>query len=124
VIAGSVTTAVPGTQVTVGVSFVHEIEPMAPVVPGSAGISLDRPYRPVRLVFRVLGTGALHVDTGDGLREVSLTPIDADGRFSGDAELRAAGWRRGTDEPVWRVEQDDPLPCTILSVTSEIMGNM
>ena len=124
VTAGSVTTAMPGTQVTIGVPFVHEMEPMAPVVPGPAGISLDRPYRPVRLVFRVLGTGALQVDAGDGLRAVLLTPADAEGRFSGDAELRAAGWRRGTDEPVWRVEQDDPLPCTILSVTSEIMGNV
>ena len=43
--------------------------------------------------------------------------------FSGDAELRASGWRRGVAEPPWRVAQDDAVPCTILSVTSEIMGN-
>ena len=93
------------------------------VVARHAGVSLDRPYRPVRLVFRLLGTGALRLDAGDGLTPVSLSPPGPDGRFTGDAELRAAGWRRGTDEPIWRVEQDDPQPCTILSVTAEIMGN-
>ncbi|MGD9509769.1 MAG: hypothetical protein AB7I59_08175 [Geminicoccaceae bacterium] len=123
VTAGSMTAASPAIQLTVGAPFMHQVEPMAPVVPGPAGISLDRPYRPVRLVFRLLGTGALRLDAGDGLMPVSLSPPGPDGRFTGDAELRAAGWRRGTDEPIWRVEQDDPQPCTILSVTAEIMGN-
>ena len=124
VAAGSVTSIAAATTITVGVPFAHAVEPMAPVVPGPAGISLDRPYRPVRLVFRLLATGALRVDAGDGLGTIPLSPRDSNDRFSGDAELRASGWRRGMAEPVWRIEQDDPQPCTILSVTSEIMGNM
>ena len=88
-----------------------------------AGLSLDRPYRPVRIVFRLHATGVLRADAGDGLRSVPLAPLDGAGRFSGDAELRASGWRRGSAEPPWRIAQDDPAACTILSVTSEIMGN-
>ena len=64
-------------------------------MPAGAGLSLDRPYRPVRIVFRLLATGALRADTGDGLRALPLAPLDGAGRFSGDAELRASGWRRG-----------------------------
>jgi hypothetical protein len=93
------------------------------VVPVGAGLSLDRPYRPVRIVFRLLATDALRADTGTGMRLVPLAPLDAAGRFGGDAELRASGWRRGASEPPWRIVQDDAVACTILSVTSEIMGN-
>ncbi len=123
VAGGAVTTAAPTTLVTVGAPYAHEVEPMAPVVPGGAGVGLDRPYRPVRLVFRLLATGALRADAGNGTRALVLEPRDAAGSFSGDAELRASGWRRGVAEPPWRVAQDDAVPCTILSVTSEIMGN-
>ena len=117
------TTAAATTLVTVGAPFAHEVEPMAPVVPGAAGIGLDRPYRPVRLVFRLLATGALGSTRATAPRALALAPRDAAGRFTGDAELRASGWRRGVAEPLWRVAQDDAVPCTILSVTSEIMGN-
>ncbi len=65
-------------------------------MPAGAGLSLDRPYRPVRIVFRLLATGALRADAGDGPRALPLAPLDAAGRFSGDAELRASGWRRGS----------------------------
>ena len=81
---------------------------MSLVVPAGAGLSLDRPYRPVRIVFRLHATGALRADAGDGLRALPLAPLDAAGRFSGDAELRASGWRRGSAEPPWRIAQDDP----------------
>ena len=97
---------------------------MALVVPGRrAALSLDRPYRPVRIVFRLLATGALRADAGDGARAAAARAARRRRPFSGDAELRASGWRRGSREPPWRVAQDDPAPCTILSVTSEIMGN-
>jgi hypothetical protein len=93
-------------------------------VPDGSGISLDRPYRPVRLVFRLLATGALRADTGAGLRALDLASSGGGaGPFTGDVGVRALGWRRGLARPPWRVSQDDPVPCTILSVTSEIKGN-
>jgi hypothetical protein len=123
VVGASVTASLPAQQITVGAPFAHEVEPMSLVVPVSGGISLDRPYRPVRIVFRLQDTGALRVDAGNGARPLPLSALDGHGRYSGDAELRASGWRRGSAEPPWRVRQDDPVACTILSATTEIMGN-
>jgi hypothetical protein len=120
--AGTVTTLGPASSVTVGAPYAHEVEPTSLVVPGGPGPSLDRPYRPVRIVFRLHDTGALRADAGDGPRPVPLPPT-AGATFTGDAVLRASGWRRGSTAPPWRVAQDDAAPCTILSVTSEIMGN-
>lgn len=121
---GTVASATSAQQVTVGMPYTHEIEPMSLVVPAGGGLSLDRPYRPVRLVFRLHASGALRADAGNGEHLLPLTPRDADGRFYGDVELRASGWRRGSGEPPWRIAQDDPIACTVLSVTSEIMGNI
>jgi hypothetical protein len=123
VAGGAVTSPVPARLLTAGLPYAHEVEPMSLVVPDGAGPSLDRPYRPVRTVFRLLATGALRADAGAGRQAVPLAPLDAGGRFTGDAELRASGWRRGAAEPPWRVVQDDTVACTILSVTSEVMGN-
>ena len=97
---------------------------MALVVPGAAGVSLDRPYRPVRIVFRLLATGALRADAGTGARALA-----ARRRAMPPAVLRrcrAAGLRLAPRLPPSRPggsRQDDPVACTILSVTSEIMGN-
>jgi hypothetical protein len=124
VAAGAVTALATATSVTIGAPFAHEVEPMSLAVPGGSGVSLDRPYRPVRIVFRLHETGALRADAGSGLHALPLGAGDAARRYSGEAELRASGWRRGSAEPPWRVRQDDPAACTILSVTSEIMGNM
>lgn len=123
VAGGLVTTPTAATTLVVGTPYRHEVEPLALVVPGGSGISLDRPYRPVRIVFRMLASGALSADAGAGLRPVPLGPTGAAAPFTGDAVLRASGWRRGLQQPPWRVAQDDPAPCTILSVTAEIMGN-
>jgi hypothetical protein len=123
VAAGSVTTAAPTTSVTVGVLYDHVVQPMPLVVPDGGGVSLDRPYRPVRVTFRLLATGALRADIGDGSRAVALPSGDGGDGFSGEVSVRASGWRRGSQGPPWRIAQDEPAPCTILSVTSEIMGN-
>jgi hypothetical protein len=122
VAAGEVVLPAATTRVTFGLAYAHEVEPPALVVPTGPGISLDRPYRPVRVVFRLLGTAALRADTGAGPRALDLGP-PPQGTFSQDVAVRALGWRRGTRQPPWRVVQDDPTPCTILSVTTEIKGD-
>lgn len=123
VTGGQVALPTAATALVVGTPYRHEVEPLALVVPDGGGISLDRPYRPVRIVFRMLAAGALNADTGAGLRPVPLGPTGTVAPFTGDAVLRASGWRRGLQQPPWRAAQDDPVPCTILSVTAEIMGN-
>lgn len=121
VLGGRVALPRPTGRLTVGLPFVHEVQPMPIAVPSGRGVSLDHPYRPVRVSFRVLETGALRADLGDGPRPA--LPADAAVPFTGDVGVRALGWRRGLGEPAWRVVQDDPRPSTILSVTTEIKVN-
>jgi hypothetical protein len=119
--AGTIVLPEAASELTVGTPITHLIEPLPLVAPTGSGVSLDRPYRPVRVVFRVLGTGALRADVGDGNRLIDLGTPQAGGH-TGDVVVRALGWRRGVRLPAWRIEQDDPAPCTVLSVTTEIKG--
>ena len=120
---GTIVLPQPTTRIVVGTAFAHLVEPVPLTVPTGPGISLDRAYRPIRVVFRLLETGMLRADTGEGARAVPLATGGA-ASFSGDVAVRALGWRRGAGLPPWRVAQDDPVPCTILSVTTEIKGDV
>ncbi len=88
-------------------------------MPTAGGIAPDAPHRPVRVSLRLHATEALRIDVGLGLHEVALPDIP----FTGDVELRALGWRRGPAAPAWRVEQDVPLPFTLLSATTDTSVN-
>jgi len=39
--------------------------------------------------------------------------------FTGDVRLRALGWSGDAMRPLWRIEDDTPLPMTLLSVTTD-----
>ena len=127
VAAGAVTLSSPARNLVVGLPFVHVIEPMPALV--ASGLGQAPAYRPVRITLRLFETQSLRIDTGDGLREVALHtvgggPADRNSSpFSGDLSLRALGWRRGSEQPPWRIEQDTPLPCALLSVTTEVKVN-
>ena len=127
VVAGTVTLSSPARDLIVGLPFVHVIEPMPAVV--ASGLGQAPAYRPVRITLRLFETQGLRIDTGDGLREVALLTVGggpADRNpppFSGDLSLRALGWRRGSEQPPWRIEQDTPLPCALLSATTEVKVN-
>jgi hypothetical protein len=129
VIGGEITLVVAAQEMKAGLPFLHEIEPMPAAPALGRGIPLDVAYRPVRLTLRVFETQSVRIDTGDGLREIPLHRIGEGPQdrgpapFSGDLSLRALGWRRGADQPPWRIEQDAPLPSTILSVTTEVKVN-
>jgi hypothetical protein len=129
VVGGTVTLAAPARTVMVGLPYTHVIEPMPVLLaPGRTG-GQDPIYRPVRITLRLLATQSLHIDTGSGLRELPLRkvgegPMDRlPAPFTGDRSVRALGWRRGTEQPPWRIEQATPLPCTLLSATTEVKVN-
>jgi hypothetical protein len=111
----------------VGLPFEHMIEPLPPTF--GSGRGQAPAYRPVRITLRLFETQSLRIDTGDGPHEVVLHtvgggPADRDPpAFTGDLSLRALGWRRGTEQPPWRIEQDTPLPCALLSATTEVKVN-
>ncbi len=113
--AGTLVLPRPASELVVGYGFTHELVPFAPVDAG-AGIAADRPWRPVRITFRLLATHRLTVDLGRGPVDAALPAVPHDG----DVSLRALGWRRGEDPPAWRLVQDDPRPFTLLSVTLEV----
>jgi hypothetical protein len=127
--SGQVTLAQPARQLTVGLPFTHLIEPLPAVVAPGRAVGQSPAYRPVRITLRLFETQSLSIDTGDGLRAVPLHtmgggPKDRDpSPFSGDLSLRALGWRRGTEQPPWRIEQAAPLPCALLSATTEVKVN-
>lgn len=117
----------PATQVEIGLPYTHEIRPLPVELGNGAMTSQGGPVRLVRAVLRLFSTKALHVDVGRGLRALPFARsgevLDAaPTAFSGDIELRGLGWRRGTDQPLWHIVQDAPLPCTLLSVITEVKG--
>ena len=123
VAGGAVTLSNPAASVQAGLPFAHVIEPLPP--PGSGGGRL----RPIAVTLRLQETAALRLDTGRGpvdvpFRRFGAGVLDAPApTFTGDKTVRAAGWRASGVAPLWRVEQDTPLPFTLLSVATEISAN-
>jgi hypothetical protein len=130
VASGAVVLPTAARRVEIGLPFTHVIEPLPPVVGAEQiGVTQVAPARLVRAIFRVVETKALRVDVGLGLRDVPFVRLgdnllDAGPvAFTGDKVLRGLGWARGLERPLWRIEQDAPLPMQLLSVTTEIKGN-
>jgi hypothetical protein len=126
---GAIVLDAPARTVVAGLPYTHVIEPMPAVLaPGRPG-GHEPAYRPVRITLRLLATQSVHIDTGAGLRELPMRtvgegPMDrSPAPFTGDRSLRALGWRRGIEQPPWRIEQNTPLPCTLLSATTEVKVN-
>ncbi|MBP2313372.1 hypothetical protein [Azospirillum soli] len=125
--AGKITLNPPAKRVEAGLSYTHLVEPLPASLLGQTG-GADV-VRLVAVTFRLEDTAALRADLGRGLQDLPLHragPQPAGGvppRVSGDRKLRALGWRRDIDRPLWRIQQDAPLPFTLLSVTMELKVN-
>jgi hypothetical protein len=128
---GRVMVGAAANQVLAGLPFEHVIEALPVAGQTQAGAAQGTSYRVVEAVFRLHETGALVCDLGNGPHPVPFRRFGAENGFdsptenySGDKHIRSLGWRRtGIDAP-WRIQQDMPLPCTVLSVTTEIkVGN-
>lgn len=127
--AGTVTLSVAASSVEIGLSYAHVIEPLPPTVASAKSGTQGGYVRPITFTFRVRDTVALRLDVGSGLQDI---PFKRFGQgvldqptmpFTGDKTVRAFGWREGGVAPLWRIEQDAPLPFTLLSVASEISIN-
>jgi hypothetical protein len=127
VLGGQIILDEPVKSIQIGLAFAHIIEPLPPSDSGAAGAG--RNLRLIQAIFRLQDTAALRADVGrgprdiplrrfsDGLLDSSLAPVSADIR------LRALGWRNNPSRPLWRIEQDAPLPFTLLSVSTELKIN-
>ncbi len=129
ILGGAVTLAGPARRVAIGLPYAHRIEPMPPFLAEMTGGSHGVAVRPVETVFRLHETGALTLDLGRGLADVPLRTIAGAAfdqpppRFTGDRRVRHLGWTRNATRPLWRIEQDTPLPFCLLSVTTELKVN-
>lgn len=119
VVAGAVQLDHAASALEAGLPFTHEIEPLPPAVS-------NKPVRLISVSFRLFETRALKVDTGKGAQAVPFQRLgdglalgQAANPFTGEVKLRAVGWRRNSTEPLWALRQNDPLPMTVLSVTTE-----
>lgn len=128
VVGGAVTLDAPAQMVEVGLPFTHVIEPLPPNELGAAGAG--NRLRLVRGIFRVKDTAAMRLDVGGGMQDVAMRRfgeeeiLDAPAPLvNGDVEVRALGWKRDRVSPLWRIEQDTPLPFTLLSVVTELKIN-
>ena len=129
VIDGVVTLQQPARSIQAGLAYTHVVEPLPAFQTGAGGLTQGSAVRLVRATFRLFETAALVVDTGQGLRPLpfkSFGPAALDSPIqpvTADKSVRALGWTRGEPVPLWRVQQTDPLPCTVLSVLTEISTN-
>lgn len=126
--AGVVNLAAPAVTLSAGLPFAHVVEPLPPNLLNLGGEG--RALRLAEAVFRLEQTQALRVDVGGGLYDLPLHafgPQPAEGRppaaVTGDRRVRALGWRRDVDRPLWRIEQDAPFPFTLLSVIMDLKVN-
>ncbi|MBL8659855.1 MAG: hypothetical protein JNM75_08885 [Rhodospirillales bacterium] len=126
---GSIMLSAEACEISAGLAFTHVIEPLPAVMPGTDGGGLGRRVRPVALTFRFLETAALYIDTGRGIVDHPFprrgtSPLGTQAAsFTGDQCLRAYGWRGDLSRSVWRIAQSEPLPFTLLSVTTEMSAN-
>lgn len=85
--------------------------------------------RPVSITFRLWETGALRLDIGHGLEDVSFRRMGREVLdlprvlHCCDKTVRAIGWKSSNLQPIWRIEQDIPLPFTLLAVSSVMSIN-
>lgn len=128
--AGQVTVPVSGTSAEIGLGFSHRVEPLPPSPQVTGNAAQGGRIRLVSLTLRLKDTQALHIDVGRGDHEVPFKRLGGEAvldsappLFSGDITVRALGWRREGTEPLWRIEQETPLPFSLLSVVEEMSAN-
>ena len=127
VINGSITLPIPASNVEIGLPYSHRIEPLPPSTISTVGGG--RKVRLVEAIFRLKDTSSLRLDIGRGMKDIPLRDADSvilgspPPRISDDIRVRSLGWQSKLSSPLWKIEQDTPLPFTLLSVITEIKVN-
>ena len=126
--AGQITLGESVSTLQAGLPYTHIIEPLPPG--NVTGIGSARAIRLVDAAFRLHATAAMQLDTGRGLKDISLRQLGEDPILDApiplvtrDIRVRAYGWQQDTSLPLWRIEQSLPLPFALLSVTMNVIAN-
>lgn len=115
-------------SVEVGLGYAHVVEPLPPKTLGVSSVQGTK-VRPIAITFRFENTYALQLDTGRGLKDIPFqrfgsTVLDQTPTgYTGEKTVRAFGWIQEGEQPMWRIQQENPLPFHLLSVSTEISVN-
>ena len=128
--AGNVTLTREVNNLEAGLPFTHVLEPLPPSPQATGHASQGGRVRLVSVTFRLKDTKSLKLDVGRGPREIPFKRFGASGvldsassSFTGDITVRALGWRNNGMESLWRIEQDTPLPFSVMSLIEEMTAN-
>jgi len=115
------------SKIEVGLEYNHIIEPL-PINTSGEAVGMGRAIRLVDIVFRLYDSYALKVNTGRGLKDISLRSSNnilnnAPKSYTGDKKVKSFGWTKDNTSPMWRIEQNSPFNFTLLSATTQIKIN-
>ena len=118
---GEITLPEKAQEIYIGFAYEHIVEPLPFVHPNQVPYS-PQSARLISAVFRIIGSKGFCVDIGNGYSEVPLRTISAETKFdeplkifSGDIELKAIGWNKSINTPLWSIKSDIPVAFTLLS---------
>lgn len=123
---GSITLLEEAKELIVGLPYEHVIEPLPYVVDAT------KPYSPQSLriisgLFRLIETQGFCINMGSGYIQVPLKRLFRDNildapliTYSGDIKLRALGWIREMNKPLWSIKTSEPMSFTLLSAVLEV----
>ena len=113
-------------EITVGLAYEHIIEPLPYISEGQQ----TYPPQALRIVsglFRLLDTKSFCIDIGNGYNEIPLrkmyrdkildAPVES---YTGDLQIRALGWIREMQKPLWSIKNYKPSPFTLLGVVLDV----
>lgn len=112
---------VSSKKIEIGIPYIHKAAPLPPLLYNGVP---PKTIRLIEVIFRVIDTYALEVDTGRGLKKITVNKFDKEQNlynppenFSKDIRIKALGWSYDFNVPLWKVESKIPLRSKILSVT-------
>lgn len=123
---GQISLPMEVSNLYIGKAFEHIISPLPPFVSVYGSMLSPKKVRLVEAIFRILETKSLEVDTGKGVRNIPINDVDdkafdtAPEAVTKDVSIRSIGWVNDLKIPLWKVQGEEPLPCTILSVLTEM----
>lgn len=130
VLNGTVTLERSAQRLEAGLAYTHVLEPLAPAPQLTAHASQGGRFRLVSLTLRLKDTQALKLNVGRGAKDIPFKKVGGTGvldsapqSFSGDITVRSLGWRGSDLTGLWRIEQDTPLPFSVMSAVEEITAN-
>lgn len=125
-LSDTVTVTTNATRLELGLGYKHIISPLPPSIGASNAMAPVSACRLVKACFRVIDTNTLEIDTGSGVHQempYALGSYKLDStvpKQTADIVVRALGWNRSPDTPLWRIISEMPKFFKVVSVTQDL----